>query len=82
MPQSVPLDPTLQFVSGSGEAGDTTSSQLRGAERSRGGGAVSPGGGPLRYTSFPFPYIKLNLSDELYRLKFILHTFVSNWKIS
>ena len=56
MPQSVPLDPTLQFVSGSGEAGDTTSSQLRGSERSRGGGgAASPGGGPLRNTSFTFP---------------------------
>ena len=57
MPQSVPLDPTLQFVSGSGEVGDTTSSQVRGSERSRGGGgAASPGGGPLRNTSFPFPF--------------------------
>ena len=51
MPQSVPLDPSVQFVSGSGEAGDAASSQLRGSERSRGGGAASPGGGPVRNTS-------------------------------
>lgn len=52
MPQSVPLDPSLQFVSSSGEL-ETASTQLRGSERSRGGGgAASPGGGPVRNKHF------------------------------
>lgn len=42
MPPSVPLDPCSGLVPGGAELGDPH--QLRGAERSRGGGQ-SPGGG-------------------------------------
>ena len=42
MPPSVPLDPCSGLVTGGADLGDPH--QLRGAERSRGGGQ-SPGGG-------------------------------------